>query len=148
MHKSRERKKMKLIAKIWDAVARKGESLSDEEKKNYEEAISNDKMEDVTNEVIKSFSTSSYTTVFKILLGVLLISSIVIFSVSFMRYTELQKRKQVLENEVKEIEAEIEELQYLIGVPKDDYEYMVRMAKQKLGLYYPDETIFYNDTNK
>lgn len=148
MHKSRERKKMKLIAKIWDAVARKGESLSEEEKKNYEEAISNDKMEDVTNEVIKSFSTSSYTTVFKILLGVLLISSIVIFSVSFMRYTELQKRKQVLENEVKEIEAEIEELQYLIGVPKDDYEYMVRMAKQKLGLYYPDETIFYNDTNK
>ena len=139
---------MKLIAKIWDAVARKGESLSEEEKKNYEEAISNDKMEDVTNEVIKSFSTSSYTTVFKILLGVLLISSIVIFSVSFMRYTELQKRKQVLENEVKEIEAEIEELQYLIGVPKDDYEYMVRMAKQKLGLYYPDETIFYNDTNK
>ena len=105
-------------------------------------------MEDVTGDVIKSFSSSSYTAVFKILLGVLLISSIVIFSVSFMRYTELQKRKQVLENEVKEIEAEIEELQYLIGVPKDDYEYMVRMAKQKLGLYYPDETIFYNDTNK
>ena len=139
---------MKLFSKIKEIVDQRGGSLSEEEKKSYEEAISNDKMEDVTGDVIKSFSSSSYTTVFKILLGVLLISSIVIFSVSFMRYTELQKRKQVLENEVKEIEAEIEELQYLIGVPKDDYEYMVRMAKQKLGLYYPDETIFYNDTNK
>ncbi len=105
-------------------------------------------MERITGDVVESFKRPSHITIFKIMLAVLLIFSIVIFSVSFMRYTELQKRKQALEREVEELEAEIDELQYLIGVPKDDYEYMVRIAKERLGLYYPDETIYYNNTNK
>lgn len=105
-------------------------------------------MEEITGDVVESFSRPNHVAVFKILLAVLLVASIVIFSVSFMRYTELQRRKQTLESKVEELELEIDELQYLIGVPKDDYEYMVRIAKEKLGLYYPDETIYYNDANK
>ncbi len=100
-------------------------------------------MEEAARDVAESLDKPSYKTGFKIILSVLLISSIVIFTASFLRYSELQKRKEVLEGEVEAIENEIEELQYLIGVPKDSYEYMVRMAKEKLGLYYPDETIYY-----
>ncbi len=127
---------------------KKSESLSEEELKNYEEAISDGEMEHLTRDVAESLKTPSHSLTFKILLGVLLVSSIVIFTASFMRYSELQKRKEVLQREVDELELEIEELQYLIGVPHDDYEYMVRMAKEKLGLYFPDETIYYNDSNK
>ena len=126
----------------------KGESLSAEELQNYEASQSNRKMEEVTDEVIDSFARPSHVTVFKILLGVLLAASIIIFSVSFLKYTELQKRKAALEDKVDELEMEIDELQYLIGVPKDDYEYMVRIARERLGLYFPDETIYYNGTNK
>ena len=134
--------------KLKRAMLHKGESLSAEELENYEASKSDRKMEEVTDEVIGSFARPSHVTVFKILLAVLLASSIVIFSVSFMRYTELQKRREALEDKVAELEMEIDELQYLIGVPKDDYEYMVRIAREKLGLYYPDETIYYNGTNK
>ena len=136
------------MKKIKRALLHKGESLSAEEIKSYEESRPHKKMEEVTDEVIDSFARPSHITVFKILLAVLLTSSIVIFSVSFMRYTELKKRKEALEDKVAELEMEIDELQYLIGVPKDDYEYMVRIAREKLGLYYPDETIYYNGTNK
>lgn len=139
---------MSLIEKLRSIKDQKSESLSEQELKNHEESVPNREMEKVTGEVIESFSRPSHIAIFKILMAVLLIFSIVIFSVSFMRYTELQKRKQVLEKKVEELELEIDELQYLIGVPKDDYEYMVRLAREKLGLYYPDETIYYNDTNK
>lgn len=105
-------------------------------------------MEEMTDDVLESFSRPSHVAIFKILLVVLLVASIVIFSVSFMRYTELQKRKQALEAKAEELELEIDELQYLIGVPKDNYEYMIRIAREKLGLHYPDETIYYNDANK
>ena len=67
-------------------------------------------MEEVTDEVIDSFARPSHITVFKILLAVLLTSSIVIFSVSFMRYTELKKRKEALEDKVAELEMKIEQI--------------------------------------
>lgn len=139
---------MSLLKKIRQKIAEKNESLSAEEQKSHDEGIKNREMEQMTGEVVESFSRPNHVAIFKILLVVLLVASIVIFSVSFMRYTELQKRKAALEVKVAEIEHEIDELQYLIGVPKDSYEYMVRMAKEKLGLYYPDETIYYNDANK
>lgn len=77
----------------------------------------------------------------------LLIVSITVFVTSLMRYGELQREKEVLEKKADEYEYDIEELEYLISCPVD-YDYIVRVAKEKLHLYLPDEIIYYNDTNK
>ena len=64
-----------------------------------------------------------------------------------MRYSELQREKEALEDKVNEYEAEVEKLEYLIDSPVD-YDYIVRIAKEKLNLYLPDEIIYNNDTNQ
>ncbi len=82
----------------------------------------------------------------RLLLACLLISSIAAFGTGLMKYNELQREKAVLENRAEKYEAEVEELEYLIDCPVD-YNYIVRIAKEKLNLYLPDEIIYYNDTN-
>ena len=44
------------------------------------------------------------------------------------------------------LEEKIEEMRYRLESPLDD-EYVARVAREKLGLCYPDEIIYYNDLN-
>ena len=145
MQKGKKMSKLKDLLKL---ITKKSGSLSEEEQKRYDEVKADGKMESATKDVAESIGGASHKTLYKIFLSVLLISSIVIFVSSYLRYTELKSREEVLKNEVKQIELEIDELQYRIGVPENDYDYMVRVAKEKLGLYFPDETIYYNGMNK
>ena len=46
-----------------------------------------------------------------------------------------------------ELEAKREELMEMIE-SSENKDYIVRIAKDRLGLYFPDEEIFYNDKNK
>ena len=82
----------------------------------------------------------------RLLLAVLLIVSLTAFVTGLMRYSELKREKEVLEAKVEEYEAEKEELEYLINSPVD-YEYIIRVAKEKLNLFLPDEIIYHNDSN-
>ena len=81
------------------------------------------------------------------MLAVLLVVSIGMFVTSLMKYSELQREKQALEDKVEKYESEVEKLEYLLDCPID-YDYIVRVAKEKLNLYLPDEIIYHNDTNK
>lgn len=83
----------------------------------------------------------------RLLLATLVISSIAIFVTGIMKYNELQREKQALEEKVEEYEAEVEELEYFLNSPMD-YDYVVRLAKKKLNLYLPDEIIYHSDTNE
>lgn len=83
----------------------------------------------------------------RVMLTVLLVASIGMFVTSLMRYSELQREKQALEDKVEKYEAEVEKLEYLIDSPID-YDYIVRVAREKLNLYLPNEIIYHNDTNK
>jgi cell division protein FtsB len=82
----------------------------------------------------------------RIALTVLVVSSLALFATGIMRYSELQREKEALEKRVDALSEEIEELKYLVEHPIDK-EYIVRMAKEKLGLNLPGEIIFYNDSN-
>ena len=82
-----------------------------------------------------------------LLLATLIIASIATFVTGLMKYSELQREKEALEQKVEEYEAEVEKLEYLIDCPVD-YDYIVRIAKEKLNLYLPDEIIYHNDSNK
>ena len=94
----------------------------------------------------KGMKTPYAKVVARILLVVLVITAIATFTTALMKYSELQREKQALEDKVNEYEAEVEKLEYLIDSPID-YNYIVRIAKEKLNLYLPDEIIYNNDTN-
>jgi len=83
----------------------------------------------------------------RILLGVLIVVSIGIFANSAMRYNELVKEQEALEEQIEEYREMREELAELINSDLD-YETIVRIAKERWGLYLPDEEIFQNDRNK
>jgi cell division protein FtsB len=83
----------------------------------------------------------------RILLGILIVVSIGIFANSAMRYNELVKEQKALEAEIEEYREMREELADLINSDLD-YETIVRIAKERWGLYLPDEEIFQNDGKK
>lgn len=116
--------------------------------REYEEQNGPDKMEDVIYEVGDSISKPTPKTLVKLLLGALLITSIIIFVSGVIKYTQLAERQEMLEAEVQALEDEIEELQYLIGVSSDNNEYIIRIARKKLNLHFPDEIVYYNNVNE
>jgi cell division protein FtsB len=97
--------------------------------------------------VKKGFRTQSVKVTLRLAIAALLIASITVFVTGLMKYSELQKEKEALEQKVDEYENEVEYLEYLLDCPVD-YDYIVRMAREKLGLHLPDEIIYHNDTNK
>ena len=79
-------------------------------------------------------------------MAVFIITFLGMFVTGIMKYNEFQREKAVLEKERDAISDEIDELRFLIDSPMD-YDYIVRVAREKLGLYLPDDTIYYNDYN-
>ncbi len=109
--------------------------IDEQSEKNLERAIK------------KGMRTPHIKVISRLLLAVLMITAVAAFVTGLMKYSELQREKDVLEQKVDEKEAEVEKLEYLIDCPVD-YDYIVRVAKEKLNLYLPDEIIYHNDTNK
>ena len=81
------------------------------------------------------------------MLGVLVVTSIGIFANSVMRYNALMDEQRALEEELSTYREMREELEELLN-SEADYDYIVKIAKEKLGLYFPDEEIYYNDINQ
>lgn len=89
----------------------------------------------------------SLTLLMRVLLGVLVVVAIGIFANSVMRYNELLEQQRELEAQLADYQEMKEELQEILN-SEDDYEKIVKIAKEQLGLYFPDEEIFYNDRNE
>ena len=90
----------------------------------------------------------SLTLLLRILIAVLVVVSIVVFASSLMKYNALEEAKA---EEIAKLEAlgvEKERIEELEQLKRENYfEYVVRVAKEKLGLLFPDEEIYYNDLN-
>ena len=89
----------------------------------------------------------SLTLLMRVLLAVLVLTSIGIFANSLMKYNALREETRELEKKLASYEEMKEELQELLN-SEEDYEYIVKIAKEQLGLYFPEEEIYYNDKNK
>ena len=83
----------------------------------------------------------------KCLVVAIVITSLVIFATNMMEYNKYKKEQQVLLSSIDTYTADIERLEYWIAAPMDK-EYVVRVAKEKFGLYMPNEIIYYNDANE
>lgn len=115
--------------------------------KETEGSASDISEKDLERAVKKGLSAPFPKVLLRLLLLVLIISSLGLFVTGLMKYDELQREKEALQREKEALELEIEELQYLIDCPVD-YDYIIRVAREKLGLHMPDEIIYYTDYNK
>lgn len=61
-----------------------------------------------------------------------------------MQYNEAMEKKLEKEAYVIELKNEIQRLEYMLDAPLDD-EFKIRIAREKLGMCFPDEIIFYSD---
>ena len=82
----------------------------------------------------------------KLALSVVVIVSLIISVSCLMRFNQLEEERKALEKELAAYNKVIGELQYIINSPEDD-EYIIQQAKEKLGYYFPDENIYYQDVN-
>ena len=84
------------------------------------------------------------TLLYRSLLLALLLFSLVFFATRVVEYNRLRQEADRLEEEIKEHENNAAELRYLIDSPMDDA-YIARIARERLGLVFPDEEVFYNN---
>ncbi len=61
-----------------------------------------------------------------------------------MQYNQKLNEAAKLEAERDKLADEVEQMRYRLDSPMDD-DYIAKIARDKLGLCYPDEIIFYGD---
>ena len=66
------------------------------------------------------------------------------FATQLMRYNAIRAKTEAVRKEISAYELQIARMQYLIGAPLDE-NYIRQTAREKLGLHYPDEILYYND---
>ncbi len=72
----------------------------------------------------------------------LFIFAVVFFLKSVMDYNEMMEEAERQEHKIEKLTNEIEQLEYLIDAPLDN-DYKMRVAREKLGMCFPDEIIFH-----
>ena len=77
------------------------------------------------------------------LVGIVIIS-LCTFVSGVMIYNANQEKIKELEQQIEDKQEQVDELKFLIDSPID-FDYIVRIAREKLGLHFPDETIFHKD---
>ena len=128
----------------WDAEKKTG-SASVPQKAGDEIFELNEKNLEVS---LKKGLKAPYSKVMlRLMLSLLIIVSVALFVTSILKYSEIEREKEALENKKEALELEVEELQYLIDCPVD-YDYIVRVARERLNLHLPDEIVYYNDYNE
>ena len=99
----------------------------------------------------KGSADESTKSSMKVLLRCALIAFVVISLCTFvsgvMIYNANQEKIKELEKQIEDKQEQVDELKFLIDSPID-FDYIVRIAREKLGLHFPDETIFHKDTNE
>lgn len=95
------------------------------------------------SEYLSKKKSKVYVAVFAFLVF-FLIFAVVYFLWSLMQYNEAAEKKQEKEAYVIELKNEIQKLEYMLEAPLDD-EFKIRIAREKLGMCFPDEIIFYSD---
>ncbi len=84
------------------------------------------------------------STAVRVFLVLLFIFAMAFFLWSMMKYNEIMEEKKENEAYIEQLGDEISRLQYLVDAPLDDA-YKIRVAREKLGMCFPDEIVFYSE---
>ena len=80
----------------------------------------------------------------RVFLAFLFVFAVAFFLWSMMKYNKIIEDKNKNTEYIRNLTDEIEELQYLVDAPLDDA-YKIRIAREKLGMCFPDEIVFYTE---
>ena len=94
----------------------------------------------------KESTKSGMKILFRCALIAIVVISLCTFVSGVMIYNANQERIKELKEQIADRKEQVDELQFMIDSPID-YDYIVRIAREKLGLHFPDETIFHKDSN-
>ncbi len=97
------------------------------------------------NKYLKAKKSKAHTAI-AVFLALLLIFSIVYFLWSMMQYNEAMDEKVENEEYIADLKDNIQRLEYMVDAPLDD-EFKIRIAREKLGMCFPDEIIYYGEYN-
>ena len=61
-----------------------------------------------------------------------------------IEYNQLEEERGKIEERIEEVQGSIDEINSRLNTPFDK-EYIIALAKEKLGYCLPEEIIFYND---
>ena len=92
-------------------------------------------------EQLKPQKSKAHTAI-RVFLVLLLVFSVVYFLWSLMQYNEAMEKKAEKQEYVAQLKDDIQRLEYMVDAPLDD-EFKIRIAREKLGMCFPDEIIFY-----
>ena len=82
----------------------------------------------------------------RVFLAFLFVFAVAFFLWSMMKYNKIIEDKNKNTEYIRNLTDEIEELQYLVDAPLDDA-YKIRIAREKLGMCFHDEIVFYTEVN-
>jgi cell division protein FtsB len=89
---------------------------------------------------------SPMSRIIRIFLILLLVFAVAFFLWSVMRYNELKRQMQQKQEYILKLNDNIDRLEYLVDAPLDDA-FKIRIAREKLGMCFPDEIIYHTELN-
>ena len=87
---------------------------------------------------------SAVSAIIRVFLVLLLLFAVVFFLWSIMKYNDIMEQKEEKQAYIVELNDEIDRLEYLVEAPLDDA-YKIRVAREKLGMCFPDEIIYHTE---
>ena len=91
-----------------------------------------------------SLKSKGIGRVMRLFVVLILIVSFGVFVNRMIRYSELSRQKEQLQSQKAAYEQKIDEINYRLNSPVD-YEDIIRIAREKLGLAFPDDTVYYGE---
>ena len=83
----------------------------------------------------------------KVALVTLLVASLIISISNVMRANQLRSQAEELQAEYDKLKEENRKLQYFLNKEVDE-DYIIEYARDVLGMFFPDEDVYYNDVNE
>ena len=99
-------------------------------------------------EYLKENPLSKAGIFIKIALILVIVAVLVITAASLMEYSKILNQTERVEKEINEAQNRVDELQYLIDAPRNDRSFIIRIAREKLGLVLPEEIVYYSDKSE
>ena len=84
----------------------------------------------------------------KIAAIIVIILLLIVSANSLMEYSNILKETEAVEQDIDKTQEHLDELEYIIQIPKNDKSMIIRIAREKLGLVLPEEIIYYSDPEK
>lgn len=83
----------------------------------------------------------------KVALATLLVAALVISIANVMRVNQLRAQTEELQLEYERLRDQNKQLQYFLNKEVDEA-YIIKYARDVLGMYFPDEDVYYNNVNE